>query len=170
MSGDYRLEVKADARDVPPGVRAETPLVTLAWRAARTEHQNRLETERTREAQERLQQESLLVAAEETFRIRRTGRALLETGRGAEGQTLLAAAERLEAALARSGITILAPEGEAYTGERMDLLDSVAQKPDEAVEEPRIAEVIAPAVMLRGGLLRAGKAVIAVPREKAAGE
>ena len=45
----------------------------------------------------------------------------------------------------------------------MELLENTAQQPRTDLSEPSIAEVIQPAVLRHGDLLRMGKAVIAVP-------
>src|SRR6185503_5537605 len=66
-------------------------------------------------------------------------------------------------ALEHAGLQIIAPEGEIYTTELMELLDNTAQRPDAQTELPRVIEVITPAVTYRGALLRMGQAVISVP-------
>ena len=45
----------------------------------------------------------------------------------------------------------------------MDLFESVAQRPTPGLDRPRVAEVLAPAVVRNGIPLRMGKVVVAVP-------
>ena len=76
---------------------------------------------------------------------------------------MLALAQRLIETLGRAGVQIVAPEGQPYTTELMDLLDNTAQRPDPQTKTPHVFEVVTPAVTYRGELLRMGRAVIAVP-------
>lgn len=131
---------------------ADIPLVTLAWRALR--EQAREESR----ARGRLA-ELLQAVAMEAFRLRQSARsAPQEEARGWTG-----AAERLEDALARFGVRIVAPQGEPYTEELMDYLENLEQRPAPDIEGPKVAEVVSPAVLWRGGLLCMGKAIIEVP-------
>ena len=78
-------------------------------------------------------------------------------------QRLLSVVERLEKMLVDGQVVIVAPEGELYTDDMMELMDNIAQRLDPGLQEPRVAEVIAPAILHRGALLRRGKAVIVIP-------
>lgn len=165
---DARLQVTEKPREVSAGVRAETPLVSIAWRALRAEHQSRADEQTRNEAEAKHTRDALASLAEEAHRLRRTARQMLPPSDGAAGssshaQQFLGIAGRMEEALAQAGVRIVAPEGEPFTDELMDLLDNVAQRREPALLEPLVAEVITPAVIYRGALLRMGKAVIAVP-------
>jgi molecular chaperone GrpE (heat shock protein) len=166
---DVRFQVTDAPRETVSTPFAETPLVTLAWRALRAEHQRRADDRQRADAETRQTREALINFAEETYRLRRAAR-LRATGASnqrADGEPLLAIADRLEIALAKAGLTIIAPEGEPYTSELMELLENVAQQPTAAITEPSIAEVIAPAILYHGGLARMGKVVIAIPADAA---
>lgn len=164
---DPRFQVADPPRAVPPKVQAETPLVTLAWRALQAEHQARTdESWRTEQAARRLE-EALACIAEEVHRLRRATRLPMPAAEaGKPAQALLAIADRLTEALAKVDVEVVAPEEQPYCAELMEMLENVAQRVVPEAREPRVAEVIAPAVIYRGALLRMGKAVIAVPGER----
>jgi hypothetical protein len=75
----------------------------------------------------------------------------------------------IEKALASSGVSALAPDGEVYTLERMEIIENVAQVPTPGISEPRILEMLVPAIQRDGHIVRMGKAVIAVPLQEASG-
>jgi hypothetical protein len=77
---------------------------------------------------------------------------------------LAGVAGRLEGALAELEVVVLAPSGERYEGEIASLFDNAAQQPG-AGPYPAVAEVLVPAVLRRGRLLRGGAAIIALPDE-----
>jgi len=155
---DPRLQVTDLPRTVAAGVTAETPLVTIAWRALRAEHQRRAE-ELKHQADETAQFITALVSvAEEAHRLRR-----LASRTPDQAEQLLPMVDRLRMALASVGMQIIAPEGEPFTAGLMDLLENIAQQPHPATPEPRVAEVLAPTITYRGAVLRLGKAVITVP-------
>ena len=155
------LEISDLPRAVAQGVGADVPLVTLAWRAMRAEHQRRAaDTGKLLEA--------LAGLADGVFRLHRAVRALSrapgESGGRGEPQALAVVAGGLEDALRVAGLDIVAPhEGEPYTAGQMELIDSVSQIPEPGALEPRIAELIEPAILYRGALLRMGKAIVRVP-------
>jgi len=162
------LEISDAPRAIGPecGV-ADIPLVTLAWRSMRAECQRRLrDTEELAGA--------LAGCARGVVRLQRAVHAFA-TGSDAPADrrtvlALAAVAEGLEQSLRRAGVRIVAPkEGEPYTTELMELVESVSQLPGPEVHEPRIAELIEPAILYGGALLQMGKAVILVPVRTAAG-
>jgi len=149
MKPERALKIAAPLRAHPVDVAAGTPLVSLVWRARREEH-IRLSEQRAREATERNRLLGALVAAAETaFQSLRSGERK--------------AAEALASELAKAGIEIIAPEGEPYEGLYTELLDNSAQRYETSAGSPRVAEVLAPAVVYRGAVLKRGKAVIALP-------
>ena len=162
---DERLKITDPPRAVAAGVTAETPPGTLAWRVLRAEYQQRVEEHRRRETEARLVRDTLASVAEEAYRLRRVVAREPSTSDDNAAQTrqLLALARRLNETLEHAGVQIVAPEGEPYTTELMDLLDNTAQRPDAQIKTPHVCEVVTPAVTYRGELLRMGRAVIAVP-------
>jgi len=167
---DERLQVTDPPRTVPAGVTAETPPAAIAWRLLRAEHQRRADESRVREAERRSLLEKLAVVAEEVFRLARAaGRTpSAPEEAAAHASQLETLAQRVAEALARAGVETVAPEGEPYEGGLMQLLDNIAQRPDTGARVPLVAEVITPAVVFRGELLRMGRAVITVPAGGAA--
>jgi hypothetical protein len=128
---------------------AGTPLVSLVWHARREEH-NRVQEQRSQESAERQRLLGALAAAAETaFRLRRSGEARIGAGLADE--------------LAKAGVEIVAPEGEPYEGLYTELLDNSAQRFEALLSGSRVAEVLTPAVVYQGAILRRGKAVIALP-------
>jgi hypothetical protein len=157
---DPRLQIADSPRPAPPPSK-ELPLVTIAWRSLRAEHQRRAGERRLwTDEVERLEAAAVTVA-DECFRLRKTlaGQAATEGPWAA----VAAAVPRLEAALAALGVRILAPVGEPYVGELLSLLDNAAQRAGEGAE-PVVAETLVPAVLRGQRLLRGGKAVIATAR------
>lgn len=164
---DPRLRLTDSPR---PGVHkalASTPLVTLAWQTLRSEHRRRAAETRRRQENERRRLEKLADVAELVPRLRRAIDKLAPNASDRPGdehrRELAAIADRLEESLAGLQITVVAPLGEPYSAEMMDLLENLAQQVDPNARQPWVAEVIAPAVLHDGDLLRMGKAVIAVP-------
>ena len=147
---DKRLTVNDGPRPVPPGASQGAPIVTLAWRALRSQWSAH-DAERRRMAEEaEVFLGALAIAAEAGYQLRRAG-----VTHGALG--------RLEQALAAVGISVVAPEGSAFTADLSHVLENVAQRYDPALTEPRVAEVIVPAIVHQEAVLRMGKAVVALP-------
>ncbi len=156
---DARFQVTDAPRETAVAHLAETPLITIVWRALRAEHLRRAEERRRAEAVAQQMDHALADMAEQVYRLRRASRALDSTS----VPPVVANADRLEEALRQAEVVIVAPEGEVFTAEWMELIENVAQQIDLDAHEARIAEIIAPAILCRGALLRMGKAVIAVP-------
>ena len=157
---DHRLNVTDPPR---PGVSdslAGLPLVTLAWRALRSTYDRKRQQENT-------VAKALLDMADEIDRLRKTadrGRDHhREDGEIPLPDTLHEIADTLERILGRMDLEIVAPVGEPYTSERMEILESIAQAARPGIHGPIIDEVMQPAVLYRGALLRMGKAVVAWP-------
>lgn len=170
---DQRFEVKDPPRALTAPATAETPLVTIGWHALRAEHGRRVEERRRAEAELKQTRNALASIAEQTHYLSRSAQLLLPdlraAGRESQAQLLLSVSHRLEEALALAGVEILDPEGQPFTAELMNLFDNIAQRPEPERWEPQVAEVVTPAIICRGALLRMGKAVIAVPvRDEAA--
>ena len=157
---DSRFKVNDTPRQGAPEALAETPLVTIAWRAMRSDHK-RLSEDRAR------MDNALADAAESVFRLRAAARLARTSPKRSRARMIardvVAAADRLEAVLGSLGVVVLAPEGEVFSHELMEVFENVAQTPDQDAREPRVAEVIRPAILRDGRLALMGKAVIAVP-------
>ena len=162
---DPRLQITDEPRRVAAGLTAETPLVAIAWRALRGEHQRRSEERRQTQSEMKVALNALAGLANEAYRLQRTVQSIyLQDG---EGQQLSAIASRMVEILAGAGIRIVAPEGEPYSSDLRELLDNVAQQSEAGLVEARIAQVITPAVLRNDAVLKMGKAVIAVPSSNA---
>lgn len=159
---DERFQVTDPPRTTVGGLSAELPLITLAWRALRAEHQRRTEERERRLVEDEQVCRMFVRVADEMHRLRRVAREI-PAGEVLARQALEGAADRLRSALDDAGILVHAPEGEFYGEALMELLDNVAQRPDPGSPIPRVAEVISPAVTRKDELLRMGKAVIGVP-------
>jgi len=156
---DERLWVRDEPRPGAADDLAEMPLLTVAWRELRAGYRDQRD-------QRRLLLNVLAEVAVEAHRLRRGTRAGVDreqTGRSALVDEMASAADRLERILAGAGVTVVAPEGEPFTAELMELFDNVAQVPVAGAPGPRVAEVLTPAVFTRGELLRMGSVVVAVP-------
>ena len=129
---DPRFAVEDRPRQECGGVSAETPLVTVAWRAMRQEHQRRAEQRRKEQVELRQLLSALADVAEQAHRLR-----------SAAGSDF---ADRLLETLERAGVTILSPVGQPYAGYLVELFENIAQRPQPGITEPIVAEVIAPAI------------------------
>lgn len=142
---------------------ASLPLVTIAWRAMRAECSRRRQDDDTL-------QTGLLGIADELLRLRATAAKTAETSsveQSSRSVDILGdIADSLQVVLARLGMVIVAPKGESYTPEYMQLIDNIAQVPRLGITCPQVDEVVEPAILYRGGLCRMGKAVIALPMDK----
>ena len=164
---DPRFLVNDRPRETKCGMSLGTPLVTLAWRALRSEHERRAAETKEQEAKARQMVDLLAGVAEVLFSLRGAIGVIAETAGRTEHSNrnaqLAAVVERLERLLRDAGITIVAPVGQPYSDELMDFLENVAQLTDPEATSPLVSEVIAPAIVYQGGLVRMGKAVVTVP-------
>ncbi len=173
---DTSLQVTDSPREGTSDALAETPLVTMAWRSLSAAHRRQLAETRRREDQARQTNQAMAGLAEQIHRLGRTVRSLgsAEAGLPPNALTLelQAVSTRLVQGLTELGVELVAPEGQPYTSELMELMENVAQQPGVDLREPHVAEIIEPAILCRGELLRMGKAVIAVPapQEETEGE
>lgn len=159
-------------------VMAVTPPVSIAWKMMRPQL-DRLNGDRKRLMGELAALKKAMVpVVEEEFRLRKQIQTLgQQEGDGTDGvlKVLKQTADRLKVALEETDVTVVAPEGEEYTGEFMEVLQNIAQEPREELERPVVLEVVQPAILYHDELLRAGKAVIGVPvplakRDEGAGQ
>ena len=137
----------------------DIPLTTHVWRLLRTQHSNRAEQLRKENEVRDRDQKALAHIAEQVGRLHDLAHSASET----EGPKIARIANALTEALTEAGVLFLAPTGEPYTDDLMDVLESVARISKAELSFPRIEEVIEPAIFVKGALVRMGKAVIAIP-------
>jgi hypothetical protein len=150
------FEIHDGPREVPAGLGANLPLITIAWRAMRAEHGRRSEQLNAMQEETRRLVNALAEVAEAAHMLRRS--VLTEAG-----GPLIAPLRRIDAALESGQMKVLSPEGAAFSGDLMEWFENIAQHFEPGLESPRVAEVVAPAIAYRGAVVRMGKAVIAVP-------
>jgi len=156
---DERLAVHDPPRPEAPGVSADLPLATVAWRFLRSQYRRKAQEEKDR-------RRSFLALAEAVLKLRSLAAGLSEAPAKDEDplpKELARIGESLGEELARLGLTILSPQGEPYDARLMELFDSIARKPVAGIPGPVVGEVVAPAVVHDGAVLKMGKAVIHVP-------
>lgn len=161
-------------RPIPAGVDLETPLMTLVWRAAqRWSEEVQLHKQQLQAAGER-EQQAWIALADECFGLQRLCAGLPEADPDTPPDPLVRkltlAARRLARTLAEQGVELVVPEGEAYTGELSEVIESASQIAEPGLESPRVQEVLTPAVTHNSQYIRLGTAVIAVPAEPEQGE
>ena len=148
---DRRLRITEPPRKIAAGVAAETPLVVLAWHALRSERR------REAEADDKLQDALLRISAEVGWLRRTALAAASQAAPPAAVQGVRDFAHRIEAALKIVGVALLGEELVLFVGELAEVLDNVAQLPEAGIATPLIAEVVEPAILWKGALLRRGK-------------
>jgi len=158
------LRVTDPPRPLPDSLDYSQPLVTLCWRVLNREREKIQESAQAKTG--RLQR-AIAEMARETYGLREIASAL-QTGDAAMSknshiQRLESIQRRIARILDECAIRVLAPVGQAYAGELVEIFDNIAQKPEAGLQEPRIAEVVSPAVLVENSLLLPGRAVIAVP-------
>jgi len=155
---DNRLQLDTARREGATDELAGQPLVTVAWRTQRAFQQRDQAVQVRRTG-------ALAQVADRAFRLRKiAGR--LETGEGEHpgfARELTTIADEMEAALQELGMLLVAPAGEPYAGQLLDVLENMAQLPSPEITEPHVAEIVTPALLYRGALYQMGKAIIAVP-------
>lgn len=161
------FQVNDSPREGTSEALALTPPVSIVWRMMRLQL-DRLNKERQNQTDElETLKKAMVPIANEEYRLRKVIRTGAFSEDAANWQQL---ADRLKLALADTGVVIVAPEGEIYTSEYMDVIENIAQEPRDELEHPVVLEVMSPAILYRDELLRAGKAVIGVPRVVQRGE
>lgn len=151
---DAALEINDSRRELPPGISPDVPLVAVAWRALRSLHRREMALLRESEDEAGKSQGVFVRVAEECFELRKSS-----AGQPIQEEV----ARRLEQALQTVGVSVLAPQGQSYTGELTELFENIALRTHPDLREPRIAEIVRPAILGGGGLIRMGKAIIAIP-------
>ena len=155
MNADFTIQDRP--RTTGDDTLAGLPLTTIGWRALQ---------ESCSEA--RLQREALkkglLALASETAALSAAAARREEDG----ASRCLEHAQRLRAILTGLGVDIVAPEGRPYAGRLLEYLENIAQVTRAGISGPVVEEVVRPAILYRGEILRMGKAVIALPLDMAA--
>jgi len=141
-------------REVFSGVSADMPLATIAWRAQKRDAAVRVNQMSEAAREIRTLEEALASIAEEAWRLQHflAGSPQLE-----------AMARRMEETLASVRISVQSPDLVDYAGDLPEMFENIAQRADATVCRPRVVEVIRPAVIRAGGVIRMGKVVVAVP-------
>lgn len=164
---DEAFRVNDPPRAAGADLLARTPLVAVAWRLLQPLY--RAQDARSRAADETVAtlQRALGEVAALAFAARRhlPRRADAAGGdaRREPAAVLGGLLDRMVVACAACGVEAVGAEGVAYEGDLLDLIENVAQRSVSGLSGPHVDEVIEPAILCRGQLLRAGRAVIAVP-------
>lgn len=172
---DTRLAVNDAPRTGVSDVLADVPLVTIAWRILRQESKHIAEAQVQQTAEKDKLLSALADLGDRIHRLRQGPRSRQCGSKAAEQSDDLAPqsqelAEQLEEILTAADITLVAPEGRIYTAELMELIENTAQLPDDKLDRPEVAEVIAPAILYGRRLLKTGKAIIAIPSRPSAAD
>lgn len=150
------------ARDLPPDCDLEAPVYTLVWRGMQQLY-TQIEQARQHEQAARDEADAAwVVLADEYDHL---GRVLANLPADTDDHGLTGTLRRLEQALERQDIEVIAPAGQPYSDEWMAIIDNenVIYQPDITV--PHIHEIIVPAVKRQGKVIRVGKAIIALPND-----
>lgn len=164
---DPSFEIGARQRSVAPLVEADATPVTLAWHA-----QSRWEGERAQQRQAlqeawKSAQSAWIALADEYHRL--TGIAdrlrpvLEEVGESEALKALEVMVARLGRCLSDAGVECVRPEGDAFTLELGEYFESVAQRQCPETTVLIVLDVVEPAIVMQGALIRQGKAVIGIP-------
>jgi hypothetical protein len=157
---DPRFAVTDLPRDVPD-IPGDLSLETLAWRALRADHQQRLRQQAEYDSKIRVLQEALRSVADQAVGLRK--QALAAAAGPLANEQLLQFVDVLMDTLSQAGIIVVSPEGQEYSGDLMEIMENCAHVPDPAATVPTVAQVLVPAIIQDGRIVRMGKAVIAVP-------
>jgi molecular chaperone GrpE (heat shock protein) len=137
------------------------PLLTIIWRTLQAEQK------KINEAQT-LARKNILELADGVIELK----ILMKNNKADDdnkeqmSKYLNSAYDKMSAALAKMKVIIITPENELFSADYMEVFESIAQVPDEEIDEPIIKEVVQPAIIYRDSLLKMGKAIIAVPVKK----
>jgi hypothetical protein len=71
--------------------------------------------------------------------------------------------KRLHREIAEGGVECVCPEGQPYTPDLANLLESVAREERTGISGPMVLEVVEPAITLHGTLIRGGRIIVALP-------
>ncbi|MBI3248826.1 MAG: hypothetical protein HYZ50_20175 [Deltaproteobacteria bacterium] len=164
---DPRFTVTAQPRPLPAGLTAETPPISLAWRAMEAWHRELKASQHTVETAVHSARTAWIALVDEYYRLRRLTTTLAtvldQVDHAREAEALQLMLRRLERVLQEQRVQCAAPVGEAYTVELSDYLLNIDQKVSPEVSEPTVFDVVEPIVLQEGEVIRVGKAIIAVP-------
>ncbi len=167
---DPALEIRAERRSAGDGVDADATPIALAWHALRRWEKQRASQRGALEAAWSSARPAWIALADECHRLdglaHRLRPVLEEAGEVEALKALDVMVSRLRKRLEDGGVQCLCPEGEPFTPEVGEIFESVAQKPCPETNIPVVLDVIEPAVLMHGALIREGKAVIGVPAEE----
>lgn len=168
---DPRIQVKDSPRPGTSRQLAETPLVSIAWRLLQPQLQQLAEERQQAAADIRAVVKALAEMVKTIYKTQKRiptqkdgGTTTTESAPGRRDGSMLL--KEAQAELSRCHITVVVDEGMPYSGHLMEIIHNVAQLPVSGLTGPVIHEIIAPAILYKGELVMAGKAVIAVPPPK----
>ena len=148
---DVRLTVNDAVRELSVGLPEEVALLSTAWRAMNEHCRQRGEELEQSEAETEQNRESLASIAQRAFRFRRIVRTAQTTENQSDHesvyQELQTIVQEIVDALDSAGVSIISPVDEPYTAELMELVENVAQRTEAAIVEPRIVEILEPAIL-----------------------
>ncbi len=166
---DPAFEVDDDRRPRASGVDATTSPVSIAWHAlhdwedARGEHRRAL-----REAWESARP-AWIALADQAHAVRSLAERFAREAEGTEVSdivnSLRLCARNMEQTLEDAEVVVLNPEGQPFSQDTADYFEPISHTVCEDAYEPLVLEVVRPAVLMHGVLIRQGKAIIGVPRE-----
>jgi len=157
------FDVAVPVRTAPDAL-ADLPLVTIAWRALRADYQQRVRQQEEQDSRFKNLLMALIRIADQAVQLKRpTAGPAPDAADAAANERLAQAADALFNVLSDVGLTVIAPQGQAYCGDLTEVLENCAQVPGLVADVPRVAEVMVPAILQDSRIVRMGKAVIAVP-------
>ena len=152
-----KIKITEQPRYVAIDKVANFPLLSIVWRILQAEHKKINDNRK-------IDQKKLLHLIEAAWKLKPTQNNCKDgTCRDVSNEFYANNYEKMTSALSDMGVDILQPENEIFSSEYMELFESIAQVPKEEITEPVIQEVIEPAVMQNGAILKMGKAIIAIP-------
>jgi hypothetical protein len=155
---DHRLQIENELRPNVLDGMADIPLYSIAWRYLKGMYAQREKTDQARKGAAEARQKSLGRLAQEVFALKRQAQS--------EAPALLPLSERMQVLLEELDTHIVAPDGEVYGDDLMEILDNLVPQPDPALTQPVVKETITPTIFCEGELVQRGKAVIGVPELK----
>jgi hypothetical protein len=156
---DERLTIPDQLRR---GGQSSLPLYSLAWRYLKSVaiDQENLNKEKIEQAVQR--RKALAGLAQEVFLFKR--QVAIQPGLQTPNP-LSGTIERMQSILDGLDTHIVAPDGEEYTEDLMEILDNLVAQPDPSLDHPQVKETILPTIFCEGELVQRGKAVIGVPQK-----
>lgn len=163
---DSRLKINNELRPNVLDGMAEIPLYSIAWRYLKSMYARQEKADQARREATETRRKSLGGMAQEVFTLKRQALAEAPADAPADAPALLPLYERLQAQLEALDTHIVAPDGEVYDDDLMEILDNLVPQPDPTLTMPVVRETITPTIFCEGELVQRGRAVIGVPELK----